>query len=410
MIEELIEQLIERLDNRHFGKFRGYVHDVKDPENRGRIRAVVPRLLGEDTPTGWALPSAPYAGPDQGFFTVPELGSGVWLEFEEGDLSRPVWSGMWWGAPTEDDVGRADSTARTTAPPARQVPPPGADSGWTPPPATPETPRHRRPSETPSPKVRILKSASGHHIVLDDREGHERIEIHDSRGNRLVLSPDGLDRIMSNERTLNKGSRSATVDGDDQLNVAGASATDVGGSYQVTIGGDTTVTIDGSVEERYRGYTRTVDANGAEILYGGGVTEAIAGGYERTVNGAVTDTVLGGYGLTTAGSVNIASGGPVKVAPAVADLTLSAFSVDALLGNLSLNTKLGVMQLGGPSAVSPLVLGDGLAIHFTILSQILKAVNPLTVAGYGPALDAWAAMTPLMDLSYFGFVKRFPFG
>jgi type VI secretion system secreted protein VgrG len=410
MIEDLIEQLIERLDNRHFGKHRGYVHDVKDPENRGRIRALVPRLLGEDTPTGWALPAAPFAGPDQGFFTVPELGSGVWIEFEEGDLSRPVWSGMWWGAPGADDVGRPDSSALSTAPPARQVPPPGADASWAPPAATPETPRHRRPSETASPKVRILKSSSGHAIVLDDRDGHERIEIHDSRGNRLILSPEGLDRIMSNERTINKGTRSASVDGDDRLTVAGEASTEVGAGYVLEIGGDSDVTVGGSVQERYLGYTRSIDATGTQVSYGGGVTEQIAGGYTRTVNGAVSDTVLGGYGLTTAGTLNVASGGPIKLAPAVADLSLSAFSVDALLGNLSLSTKLGVLQLGGPAAVSPLVLGDGLAIHLTMLSQILKAVNPLTVAAYGPALDAWAAMTPLIDFSLFGFVKRFPVG
>ena len=71
---------------------------------------------------------------------------------------------------------------------------------------------------------------------------------------------------------------------------------------------------------------------------------------------------------------------------------------------------LGFLQLGGISAISPAVLGDGLAIHLTVLAQILKTVNPLTVAAYGPALDAWAAMTPLMDLSYFAYVKRFPIG
>ena len=71
---------------------------------------------------------------------------------------------------------------------------------------------------------------------------------------------------------------------------------------------------------------------------------------------------------------------------------------------------LGLLQLGGLSAFSPLVLGDGLVIHLTMLAQILKTVNPLTVAAYGPALDVWAAMTPVMDLSYFAFVKRFPVG
>jgi hypothetical protein len=84
--------------------------------------------------------------------------------------------------------------------------------------------------------------------------------------------------------------------------------------------------------------------------------------------------------------------------------------VDALIGNISINTMLGVLQVGGLSAISPAVLGDGLAIHLTMLAQILKAVNPLTLAAYGPALDLWAAMTPVMDLSYFAYTKRFPVG
>ena len=47
MIEELLQQLVERVDNRYYGKYRGYVSGVADPLNLGRIKARVPRLLGE---------------------------------------------------------------------------------------------------------------------------------------------------------------------------------------------------------------------------------------------------------------------------------------------------------------------------------------------------------------------------
>jgi hypothetical protein len=30
-------------------------------------------------------------------YTVPDSGAGVWIEFEAGDVSRPIWSGCWWG-------------------------------------------------------------------------------------------------------------------------------------------------------------------------------------------------------------------------------------------------------------------------------------------------------------------------
>lgn len=410
MIEDLLQQLIERMQHRYYGKYRGYVHDVADPENRGRIRAMVPRLLGEDTPTGWAMPSTPYAGPDQGLFTVPDLGAGVWMEFEEGDLSKPIWSGMWWGSPQAEDVGTPDSTATAAAPAARQVPPEGSQ-GWSEPERMPETPQHEYPRQSAAPKVRILKSASGHHIVLDDRPDYERIEIHDSKGNRLILSAEGLDRIMSNERTLNKGKRSAQVRGDDKLDLAGKQTETVGGNHTRTVGGDVSVTIGGNLAETVgSGYARTVDHRGVTETMTGAKVETIRGSSTATVDGAGQETYAGGFGLTSGGGVNISAASAVKIAAGLPDLSLSAFSVDALAGNLSLNTKLGLMQLGGLTAVSPLVLGDGLAIHLTLLAQILKAVNPLTVAAYGPALDVWAAMTPALDLSYFGFVKRFPVG
>lgn len=75
---------------RLWGKFRGTVSDNSDPQMQGRIRARAPSVLGE-TETGWATPCAPYAGPQAGFFSIPPVGAGVWIEFEAGDVSRPIW-------------------------------------------------------------------------------------------------------------------------------------------------------------------------------------------------------------------------------------------------------------------------------------------------------------------------------
>ncbi len=80
---------------RHYGKYRGLVTDNQDPKNLARIRAKVPEVL-QDVETGWALPSLPYSGDGSGFFRVPAAGAGVWIEFEAGDVSRPIWTGCWW--------------------------------------------------------------------------------------------------------------------------------------------------------------------------------------------------------------------------------------------------------------------------------------------------------------------------
>ena len=81
---------------RVLGKHRGIVTSSTDPERLGRIQAMVPEVLGE-IPTGWATPCVPYAGPGSGFFSLPLPGAGVWIEFEGGDVSRPIWSGCYWG-------------------------------------------------------------------------------------------------------------------------------------------------------------------------------------------------------------------------------------------------------------------------------------------------------------------------
>lgn len=404
-VEDLLADLLERLDQRLYGKYRGYVHRVDDPENRGRLQAIVPRLLGPDEPTGWAMPSAPYAGPDQGLFAVPDVGAGVWVEFEEGDLSRPIWSGMWWGSPQPEDVGTPDSIAAGVARSAHQ---PELPEGGTPE-RVPEVPRHGRPSTVANPKVRILKSASGHRIVLDDE--NDVLEIHDAQGNRITLGPDGIDVVAGNERTVNHGDRGVTVDNSVQETFGRDAVRTVGRNLTETAGGEVRRTAGATLEEKVGEIlTRTVNAQGETIEVSGPVQRKVHGSLTERVDGAYAMTAGSGVGISTGGSVNLVSGGATTIAAASPGLGITSLTLDAGLGNLSINTRLGMMQLGGLSATSPMVLGEGLALHLTMLSQVAKAINPLTVAAYGPALDAWAALTPVMDLSFFGFVKRFPVG
>jgi hypothetical protein len=94
---ELMEDTVSaETQGRVFGKYRGIVLNNMDPLNLGRIQATVPEVLGE-IPIGWATPCAPYGGTQAGFFAVPPVGAGVWIEFEAGDVSRPVWVGCYWG-------------------------------------------------------------------------------------------------------------------------------------------------------------------------------------------------------------------------------------------------------------------------------------------------------------------------
>lgn len=81
----------------YYGKYRGTVIINLDPEQRGRIIALVPDVLGI-TPSSWAMPCVPIAGKQEGMFMVPQVGAGVWIEFEQGDPDYPIWVGGFWGA------------------------------------------------------------------------------------------------------------------------------------------------------------------------------------------------------------------------------------------------------------------------------------------------------------------------
>lgn len=140
-IEELLVDTVEKLRSRFYGKYRGLVVDADDPEKLGRITAQVPEILGEQT-SPWALPAVPFAGPGHGFVFLPEQGDGVWIEFEAGDPSRPIWTGCWWGRD--------------------ELPDPGA------------------------PKVRAIVTTLGHQLVMDDDA--QEILLHHASGPEMKMT------------------------------------------------------------------------------------------------------------------------------------------------------------------------------------------------------------------------------
>lgn len=114
MLSSVMTGAMERETDRFYGKYRATVADNVDPLGQGRLRALVPEVLGE-VPSGYALPAAPFAGTGAGWFTVPPIGAGVWIEFEAGDTSRPIWTGAWWGSgevPMDEKGAPAQQTTK----------------------------------------------------------------------------------------------------------------------------------------------------------------------------------------------------------------------------------------------------------------------------------------------------------
>ena len=84
----------------YFGKYRGTVVQNVDPQQMGRIQALVPSVTNI-IPTTWAMPCVPFTGKQSGVFVVPAVGSAVWIEYEQGDPDYPIWTGGFWGSAAE---------------------------------------------------------------------------------------------------------------------------------------------------------------------------------------------------------------------------------------------------------------------------------------------------------------------
>ena len=85
---------------KYYGKYRATVINNIDPMQLGRIQVMVPDVSAL-LPTSWAMPCVTIAGKQMGTFVVPQVGAGVWVEFEQGDPDYPIWVGGFWGIAAE---------------------------------------------------------------------------------------------------------------------------------------------------------------------------------------------------------------------------------------------------------------------------------------------------------------------
>jgi uncharacterized protein involved in type VI secretion and phage assembly len=83
-----------------YGKYRGMVISNIDPMQIGRLLVQVPDVTGL-APSSWAMPCFPFSGKQMGAWGLPQIGTGVWVEFEQGNADHPIWSGCWFGSPAE---------------------------------------------------------------------------------------------------------------------------------------------------------------------------------------------------------------------------------------------------------------------------------------------------------------------
>src|SRR5437868_30783 len=116
----------------------GIVTNNQDPDGLGRVKVRFPWLSDTDEST-WARVAAPMAGKDRGAYFLPEVDDEVLVAFEHGDPRFPYVLGALWNGNAQPFLTNEDGKN----------------------------------------DLRVIRSRSGHTIVLNDKDGEETIEIVD---------------------------------------------------------------------------------------------------------------------------------------------------------------------------------------------------------------------------------------
>lgn len=144
-------------DERFPYQYRAKVLDNVDPSKFGRIKAQVCPMFAKITDATllpWCVPAHPIgigAGVGTGTFTVPDIGSWVWVFFEMGDIYQPVYF--------------------ASAPTALSGLPANKDTDY--------------------PETSIFKTASGVEFLLDRKAGSDHIKLTMPSGATAEILPDG---------------------------------------------------------------------------------------------------------------------------------------------------------------------------------------------------------------------------
>ncbi len=147
---------------RFYGVAVGVVTNIKDPEGLGRVKVKFPWLSEKDE-SYWARVVTPMAGKERGIYFLPEVEDEVLVVFERGDIEFPyILGGLWNG---------------------KDKPPLSNDDGKN--------------------NQRMLKSRSGHTIVLDDTENGEKIVISDkTQKNTIEIDSKNNTMTLAVEKDL----------------------------------------------------------------------------------------------------------------------------------------------------------------------------------------------------------------
>lgn len=219
--DDVLVDVSRQVSGKYYGKYRGFVVSNADPGRCGRLKVRVPSVLG-DSVSSWALPCFPFGGAkSHGFFMVPEENAQVWVEFEEGDPSLPIWTGTFWQQ-------RSDVPEEASA--------------------------------VSPPTTRLIRTVSGHLLQFDDKQGEEKFTLEHPAGASTIIDEKGMITITDaagSTVTLDADNKKVTIQDANgnqiQMASSGTTITDSSGnkvgmaSVGITVETSARVVIKGSM-------------------------------------------------------------------------------------------------------------------------------------------------------------------
>jgi phage protein D/phage baseplate assembly protein gpV len=161
------------------GVATGLVTNLNDPDNLGRVK-VKYAWLGE-IESDWVRVAAPMAGAGRGFYYLPEINDEVLIAFEHGDVHHPYIVGALWNSQDKPPLPNNQATKDGKV------------------------------------NQRMIKSRSGHTILLDDTEGQEQIVIRDkTTKNEIVINSKDNTLVVRVDKDI-------TVEAKGKINVKSSS-------------------------------------------------------------------------------------------------------------------------------------------------------------------------------------------
>lgn len=241
----------------------------------------------DDRSSMWVRVSNNYAGKDYGIQWIPRVGHEVLVTFIEGDPDRPVVTGRVYNDFNTPPLG-----------PAKKF-------------------------------QNIIKSIKDNHIMFDDKDGAELVEIRAEKNmDTLVVNDDSQD--IGNDRTIVVGRHHRENIGKNMFVDVGANLTEkVVNDYDETVGEHHSLTIG-------KNHTTTVGDN-QELTVGGDQDHIIHGHVNHEVKKTFTETITKDVSISAKKNYDLDVGEKLKVS-----VTNDMIIIGKKKGTLNLNKQLTI--------------------------------------------------------------------